>query len=174
MTTDSSSLMEHLLLERDTPVPTVEVEALGVTVVEDGDQMDAQHLRSVPHACYCTDGRHRDERDREAVDPNGWLREGAHPITVHSYVVISETRMSTQPRTQTTATSATASAVETVSEAIVTGRFTTCGCPNVDGPHDDQDALKRSHERETDAEIIARHTGRHVVPVSEIRTEVSA
>lgn len=153
--------------------PMVEVEALGVTVVEDGDQMDGQHLRSVPHACYCPDRRHRDERDREAISPDGWLPEGAHPITVHTYVVISETHMTTQPRTRT-ASSATASAIETVSEAIVTGRFTTCSCPNVEGPHDDQDALKRSHERETDAEIIARHTGRHVVPVSEIQTEAAA
>lgn len=53
-------------------------------------------------------------------------------------------------------------------------RFTTCACPNPDGPHDDQQALTRSHALESDAEIIARHTGRHVVPVSEIRTEVEA
>lgn len=150
---------------------TVEAPALDTWVVENGDVMDAQYLRAVPHGCHCPDRRHRDERDREAISPNGWLPDGAHPITVHTYVVISETHMTTQPRA---ASSATASAIETVSETIVTGRFTTCACPNQDGPHDDAKALTRSHALESDAAIIARHTGRHVVPVSDIRTEVSA
>lgn len=51
-------------------------------------------------------------------------------------------------------------------------RWTTCSCP--DGKHVDPKALKRSHRLHMDAAIIARHTGRHVVPVSEIRTEVPA
>jgi hypothetical protein len=91
MTTDSSTLMEHLLLERDTEVPTVEVDALGVTVVEDGDQLDGQHLSSVPHACWCEDKRCRDDRDRLALSNyHGFMPVGAHPITVHTYIVISE------------------------------------------------------------------------------------
>lgn len=90
MTTDSSTLMEHLLLERDTDVPKVEVDALGVTVVEDGDQLDGQHLHSRPWCCYCPDKRHRDERDRVQFDPNGWVPKDAHPITLHTYIVISE------------------------------------------------------------------------------------
>lgn len=64
------------------------------------------------------------------------------------------------------------SAIETVSETIVTERFTTCSCS--DGQHDDPKALTRSHRLRLDAVIIARHTGRHVVPVSAIRTEVTA
>jgi len=171
MTTEASTFMDHFLLERDTPTPTVEVEALGVTVVEDGDQMDGQHLRSVPHACYCPDRRHRDERDREVVSPGGWLPEGAHPITVHTYVVVSESHMTTQPRTPSTISSAAASALETISETVITERFTTCSCPNPDGPHVDPQALTRSHVRESDAEIIARHTSRHVVPVSEMTVD---
>lgn len=53
-----------------------------------------------------------------------------------------------------------------------TERWTTCSC--ADGQHHDPKAATRSHAKQTDAEIIARHTGRHVVPVSEIRTEAAA
>jgi len=76
--------------ERDTEQPTVEAPALDTWVVENGDVMDAQYLRAVPHGCHCPDRRHRDERDREAISPNGWLPDGAHPITVHLYAVIVE------------------------------------------------------------------------------------
>jgi len=86
-----STLMEHLMLERDADVPKVEVDALGVTVVEDGDAMDGQHVRSVPHACWCEDRRHRDDRDRLALaNYHGYVPVGAHPITVHMYAVIVE------------------------------------------------------------------------------------
>lgn len=86
-----STLMEHLMLERDVDVPKVEVEALGVTVVEDGDPMEGQHIRSVQHACWCEDRRHRDDLDRMAIaNYHGYMPVGAHPITVHTYVVISE------------------------------------------------------------------------------------
>lgn len=64
------------------------------------------------------------------------------------------------------------STTETLSEAIVTDRWTTCSCS--DGQHVDPKAATRSHAKRTDAEIIARHTGRHVVPVSETRTGVAA
>jgi len=91
MTTEASTILEHFLLEGDVETPTVEVDALGVTVVEDGDAMEAQHLRSTPCACFCQDGRHRDERDRQPLDAyGGWLPKGAHPITVHTYIVIAE------------------------------------------------------------------------------------
>lgn len=50
--------------------------------------------------------------------------------------------------------------------------FTTCSC--LEGQHVDPLALKRGHVSEVFAAIIARHTGRHVVPVSAIRTEVAA
>jgi hypothetical protein len=57
-------------------------------------------------------------------------------------------------------------------ETTTPERWTTCSCS--DGQHRDPKAATRSHAKQTDAEIIARHTGRHVVPVSEIRTEVAA
>lgn len=53
-----------------------------------------------------------------------------------------------------------------------TERWTSCSCS--DGQHVDPKATTRSHVKQTDAEIIARHTGRHVVPVSDIRTEAAA
>lgn len=91
MTTEASTFMEHLLLERDTDTPKVEVDALGVVVVEDGDPMDGQHVRSGPFACWCEDGRHRDDRDRLTLaNYHGYMPVGAHPITVHTYIVISE------------------------------------------------------------------------------------
>lgn len=53
-----------------------------------------------------------------------------------------------------------------------TERWTSCSC--ADAQHVDPKALTRSHALLADAQIIARHTGRHVVPVSEIRTEAAA
>jgi len=49
---------------------------------------------------------------------------------------------------------------------------TTCSC--ADGQHVDPQALTRAHVSEVFAGIIARHTGRHVVPVSDIQTGVAA
>lgn len=57
-------------------------------------------------------------------------------------------------------------------ETTTPERWTTCSCS--DGQHHDPKAATRSHTKQTDADIIARHTGRHVVPVSEIRTEEAA
>lgn len=61
---------------------------------------------------------------------------------------------------------------QTHSELTGQPLHTTCACTN--GQHVDPQALKRGHVSESIADIIARHTGRHVVPVSEIRTEVAA
>lgn len=62
--------------------------------------------------------------------------------------------------------------IQTHSELTGQPLFTTCSCS--DGQHVDPLALKRGHVSESIADIIARHTGRHVVPVSEIRTEAAA
>lgn len=62
--------------------------------------------------------------------------------------------------------------IQTNSELTDTPLFTTCSC--ADGQHVDPLALKRGHVSEVFAGIIARHTGRHVVPVSDIRTEAAA
>lgn len=43
-------------------------------------------------------------------------------------------------------------------ETTTPERWTTCSCP--DGQHVDPKAATRSHAKQTDAEIIARHTGR--------------
>lgn len=61
---------------------------------------------------------------------------------------------------------------QTHSELTGQPLFTTCAC--TDGQHVDPLALKRGHVSELFADIIARHTGRHVVPVSAIRTEAAA
>jgi len=61
---------------------------------------------------------------------------------------------------------------QTHSELTSQPLHTTCSC--ADGQHVDPQALTRSHALESDAEIIARHTGRHVVPVSDIQTAVAA
>lgn len=64
--------------------------------------------------------------------------------------------------------------MSTQTHSELTGQplHTTCGC--TDGQHVDPLALKRAHTSDLFASIIARNTGRHVVPVSEIRTEVAA
>lgn len=61
---------------------------------------------------------------------------------------------------------------QTHSELTGQPLFTTCRCS--DGQHVDPQALTRGHVSEIFAAIIARHTGRHVVPVSDIRTEAAA
>lgn len=84
-----NTLTEHLMLERDhTPRMSDDVPADGTFLVIDGSPVDATHVRSGPYACFCADGRHRSDRDRE---PRGtWLPVGAHPITVHTYAVVVE------------------------------------------------------------------------------------
>lgn len=147
--------------ERDVEHPTVEVPALDVFLVEDGDVMDAEHVRSGPWCCFCDDKRHRDIDRRPLEFDNSYLPKGAHLLTVHTYAVVTEMHMTTK-----TDIPATPEA------AVDQERWTTCGCP--DGEHVDPKALTRSHALQLDADIIARHTGRHVVPVSAIRTEVAA
>jgi hypothetical protein len=64
--------------------------------------------------------------------------------------------------------------MSTQTHSELTGQplFTTCSC--TDGQHYDLKALTRGHVSEVFAGIIARHTGRHVVPVGAIRTEAAA
>jgi hypothetical protein len=57
-------------------------------------------------------------------------------------------------------------------ETTAPERYTTCEC--IDGAHHAPKVANYSYASESDAEIIARHTGRHVVPVSDVRTEVAA
>lgn len=45
-------------------------------------------------------------------------------------------------------------------------RYTSCACTT--GRHDDEKAATRSHAARSDAAIIARHTGRHVVPIDQL------
>lgn len=82
-----NALTEHLQLERDVEQPTVQISALDTWVVEDGDDMHAEHEREYPADCFCTDGRCR-EIDRERVEyPSSRVAVGAHRITVHLYAV---------------------------------------------------------------------------------------
>lgn len=89
MSLTADPFIESVRAERDhTPRMSDDVPADGLYVVIDGSPADAQYVRPMPHACYCADGRHRDDRDRE---PRGvWLPKGAHPITVHTYAVVVE------------------------------------------------------------------------------------
>lgn len=66
--------------------------------------------------------------------------------------------------------------MSTQTHSELTGRplFTTCSCPSLDGPHRDPQAVTRAHRSEEFAEIIARNTGRHVIPMTELAQEVSA
>ncbi|MFD2024126.1 MULTISPECIES: hypothetical protein [Promicromonospora] len=85
-----NALMQDLLLnDRDVETATVPVPALDVHVVEDGDVMVAEHVRSGAWVCFCIDSRHRDLDRRPHV---GHLPDGAHPVTVHLYAVIAEDR----------------------------------------------------------------------------------
>jgi hypothetical protein len=59
-------------------------------VVEDGDVMEAEHIRTEWTHCYCLDGRHRRE-DRWDLDPvKHRMPVGAHRIKAHMYAVIVE------------------------------------------------------------------------------------
>lgn len=81
-------LTEHLMLERDVEPPKVEVDALDVHVVEDGDVMTAEHVRSGVWECFCTDQRHRDIDRRELEYPFSYIKDGAHRVPVHVYSVV--------------------------------------------------------------------------------------
>jgi hypothetical protein len=60
----------------------------------------------------------------------------------------------------------------TTTDPTTPTRWTTCECS--DGRHVDPRALLRSTAYRDLADIVAQVTVRHVVPVSEIRTEVAA
>jgi len=90
MSLTADPFIESVRAERDVEQPTVEISALDTWVVEDGDDMPAEHERSYPADCYCTDRRCR-EIDRERVEyPNSRVSEGAHRVTVHLYAVVVE------------------------------------------------------------------------------------
>jgi hypothetical protein len=83
-----NTLTEHLQLERDVEPPKIEVDALGVTVVEDGDAMAAEHVRSGVWECFCQDQRHRDIDRIELAYPTSYIKDGAHRVPVHVYSVV--------------------------------------------------------------------------------------
>jgi hypothetical protein len=77
--------------ERDVEHPTVEVSAVGTVLVEDGDAMDAEHIRVEYARCFCLDGKHRreDRTDlRHYRDPYPPL--GSHAVYAHMYALITE------------------------------------------------------------------------------------
>lgn len=77
--------------ERDVEQPTVEVPALDTWVVEDGDDMHAEHLREEYTSCFCQDGRHRSEdRDDLTRQRRVYMPTGAHRLKAHIYAVIVE------------------------------------------------------------------------------------
>lgn len=53
-------------------------------------------------------------------------------------------------------------------ETLTPARWTTCTCPNEDGPHAPEHRGHSTFRAESDAEIVARHTGRHVIPAQEV------
>lgn len=84
--------------ERDVEMPTVEVPALDTHVVEDGDVMAAEHIRTEHTQCFCQDGRHRNE-DRQDLSPHRRTQlAGAHRITAYMYAVITEETEDRMPR----------------------------------------------------------------------------
>lgn len=85
-----NTLTEHLMLERDPEHPTVTVSALDTHVVEDGDDLPAEHHRQYPADCHCIDGRHRGIDHEEVEYANAYIRHGAHRVTVHLYAVVVE------------------------------------------------------------------------------------
>jgi hypothetical protein len=61
----------------------------------------------------------------------------------------------------------TTRALEALAGALDDGtRWTTCSC--TDGEHRDPKAAERAHRSQEFAEIIARNTGRHVIPMTEL------
>lgn len=76
--------------ERDVEQPTVEVPALDTHLVEDGDVMDAEHVRSGPWACFCEDKRRRDIDRRPLEFEASYLPKGSRLLRVHTYAVVTE------------------------------------------------------------------------------------
>jgi hypothetical protein len=56
--------------------------------------------------------------------------------------------------------------IQTHAELTGLPLFTTCSC--TDGGHRDPQAAKRAHADPEFADIIARITGRHVIPMTEL------
>lgn len=76
--------------ERDVETLTVEVPALDTHLVEDGDVLAAEHIRTEHTQCFCQDSRHRNE-DRQDLSPHRRsLLAGAHRIKAHMYAVVTE------------------------------------------------------------------------------------
>ena len=81
--------------------PTVEVEALGIYAVVDGDHWDAEALPDLHQVCHCDDGKHarRDRDDLGRSYPTEYIREaeshaeyhGGHVITLHPIAYVTET-----------------------------------------------------------------------------------
>ncbi len=90
MTLTDHPVIASMRTERDVEHPVVEAPALDTHVVEDGDVMEAEHIRTEWTHCYCLDGRHRRE-DRWELNPvQHRLPVGAHRIKAHMYAVIVE------------------------------------------------------------------------------------
>lgn len=86
-----NALTEHLMLERDVEHPTVEISALDTHVVEDGDDLPAEHIREEYTHCFCEDGRHRPEdRDDLVRQRRTFTPAGAHRLKAYIYAVIVE------------------------------------------------------------------------------------
>jgi len=100
VTTEASTLTEHLMLERDVEMPTVEVDALGAFLVEDADVMDAESIRTEYTHCFCQDGRHRPEDRGDLTHQRRFYPPvGAHRLKAYIYaVIIEETEDRMTPR----------------------------------------------------------------------------
>lgn len=94
-------VIEAMRDERDTEVPTVPIEALGIYAVIDGDHWDAEALPDLHQVCHCDDGKHarRDRDDLGRSYPTEYIREaetyaeyhGGHVITLHPIAYVTET-----------------------------------------------------------------------------------
>jgi hypothetical protein len=90
-TAEAHPVIASMRDERDAVELTVEVPTLDVHVVEDGDVMDARHLRTEHTHCWCQDGRHRNEDHSDLGRyPSAYPPVGAHLIVAHIYAVITE------------------------------------------------------------------------------------
>jgi len=78
--------------------PTIEVAALGVYVVHDGDHWAAEPMPARHQVCHCEDDRH-DRRDRDDMGrswPTEFLGEaeayaqyhGGHVVTLHPFAYV--------------------------------------------------------------------------------------
>jgi hypothetical protein len=86
------SLIDYVVhAPEEPPTPTVEVDAVDVHVVEDGEVMLAEHLREEYTHCFCQDGRHRPEdRDDLVRQRRTYPAAGSHRLKAYIYAVITE------------------------------------------------------------------------------------